>query len=54
MMYTGNPDLAEEMIMSMFKHMAGIHKFPENKLYMACTHGPVDDDRRPLILKVRN
>ena len=50
----GDPKLAEEMIMSMFKHMAGVHVFPDNKLFKACVHGPVDDTRRPLIPEGEN
>jgi hypothetical protein len=37
--------MLEEMILSIPKHVAGIHIFPENRLFTKCLHGPLPSVR---------
>jgi solute carrier family 8 (sodium/calcium exchanger) len=41
----GSADLLREMILSIPHHVAGIHTFPENKLFKQCLHGDLASDR---------
>jgi hypothetical protein len=47
----GNPLLLRERILSIPKHISGVHEFPENKLFKRCLHGELGDDRSKPWLK---
>jgi hypothetical protein len=47
----GDPLLLREMILSIPKHISGVHEFPENKLFKRCLHGELGDDRSKPWLK---
>lgn len=47
----GNADLLREMILSMPKHVANVHSFPENKHFQRCLHGDISSGRRKPWLK---
>jgi hypothetical protein len=50
----GNPELLEEMLLSIPHHLANVHVFPENKLFTRCLHGDLDPDRDKPWLKVKS
>jgi hypothetical protein len=39
------------MILSIPKHISGVHEFPENKLFKRCLHGELPEDRNKPWLK---
>jgi solute carrier family 8 (sodium/calcium exchanger) len=41
----GSAEMLVEMILSIPKHVAGIHTFPENRLFKKCLHGPLPSVR---------
>jgi hypothetical protein len=41
----GSAEMLLEMILSIPKHVAGIHIFPENRLFKRCLHGPLPSER---------
>jgi hypothetical protein len=47
----GDPVLLREMILSIPKHISGVHEFPENKVFKRCLHGDLGDDRSKPWLK---
>ena len=47
----GDPLLLREMILSIPKHISGVHEFPENKLFKRCLHGELGEDRSKPWLK---
>jgi solute carrier family 8 (sodium/calcium exchanger) len=40
----GSSEMLMEMILSIPKHVAGIHTFPENRLFKQCLHGPLPNE----------
>jgi hypothetical protein len=47
----GNVELLREMILSIPKHVAGIHSFPENKYFTRCLHGELHARRNKAWLR---
>jgi hypothetical protein len=47
----GDALLLREMILSIPKHVSGVHSFPENKLFKKCLHGELPVDRNKPWLK---
>lgn len=41
----GNADLLREMILSIPRHVAGVHDFPENQFFRRCLHGGLPTQR---------
>jgi len=41
----GNPLLLREMILSIPRHVSGVHNFPENQLFKKCLHAELDSER---------
>jgi hypothetical protein len=41
----GDAELLQEMILSIPKHIAGVHVFPENRLFKRCLHGDLSTER---------
>jgi solute carrier family 8 (sodium/calcium exchanger) len=47
----GNAELLREMILSIPKHVAGVHAFPENRLFTHCLHGDLASENAKPWLK---
>lgn len=47
----GNPLLLREMILSIPRHVGGVHSFPENKMFKRCLHGELPARRSKPWLK---
>jgi hypothetical protein len=47
----GNAQLLREMVLSIPKHVSGVHTFPENELFRQCLHGELDGEHTKPWLK---